>query len=427
MTMDSKHQNRGKSKIGSRRGSILIGLVITLLIMVIAGVATVYLTTGSTYTEILKNNNVKAYYLAESGGRVAYPLIYSDLLNGNQTNMQALFGTNLSNTPTYTLSTGTFTLSISNVTSTSALLTSVGTVNSGSWLQTKRNVVYSVGAVPVSGSGPSNSPSSSFYNQTNFNNDWITGPGTTASPGTSTGPSAGTALMFKGGSGFIAMNWTAGSVVPSSYDIQLKINVNAQGSHGKFYLLGLSFRLSLDSSNNPQNCYGISFFRNDGSAPSSWPSSLVTALSSIPGSANEYIVLWKEINGTYSLIDYRQLTQSDGVLNSDGTLATWSTIIITLNQKIAGGSNSISSYIAGPATYPYGTVNWQFSSFTPVSWHANGTNPIVDSSLTTAQAPEIGIHSFYDSNAANDQFFADFTVLPTSSGNGGTGSSQQYY
>jgi len=127
----------GKLLFKGREGSLLIGLIVTMVIVSIAGAATYYLTTGSSITELFKNNNLKAYYLAESGARYAAHLVQSDLDNGTTTYINAL------NNKSCTLSPGQFTLTIDNTSNAAyLLLKSVGTLNSGSWFETKREVVY---------------------------------------------------------------------------------------------------------------------------------------------------------------------------------------------------------------------------------------------------------------------------------------------
>lgn len=654
----------------SNRGALLIGLVLTMLVISIAGAATYMYTSSSTLTELFKNINLQSYYLAESGARYAAPLVLTDLkagavMNINNINNQSFAlspgqftlaivdnrGSGYTSAPTITINDpggGTGAMATATVTgglvssitlsaggsgytsattvtfsggggstqatarvqisggqivriALSCTLTSVGTVNSGTWFQGKRNVVYLIalwfnGTIP--GSGPSNNPDSFFYNQDNFNNSWEVGSGVAAA-GTSTGPSEGLALMTSGSGSdtksLIGLKWKTSSP-PSTYYLQTKINVNPNGGHGDHYLLGLSFRL--DSVFDPLNSYNLSFYRNEGTYDSAWgwPASLVTALDGVGGSGAtatavlsgdgvstitvtapgsgytsapnviisapntgnknalatatvdsaghvtgvsvtyagdkytspptvtikpataEYIVLWKEVAGTYTVMNYRQLTAGDGVLNGDGTLKTWSTLVVKLDQAATGSANTITAYIANPGPTPpatpscpgyycYGKVDWSYS-YTAVDWFAGGTSPIVDSSLTyigsgadatvalsgpsvtigpatltsggihftstptvtinggggtdaTATAtvsggavssvnvtaggsgytsvptvainpPEIGIHAFWDGTSANDQFFADFSVLPTvdetTGGSGGSsGVIQQYY
>src|SRR4030042_4539276 len=62
----------------NERGALLIGLIITITIIALAGAAIISLTTISTFGEIFANLHSRAYYLAESGGRYAIPRIKAD-------------------------------------------------------------------------------------------------------------------------------------------------------------------------------------------------------------------------------------------------------------------------------------------------------------------------------------------------------------
>src|SRR4030042_1833252 len=54
-----------------QKGSILMGIIITMVVMATLGAGMVYLTTTSTFQELLANNHARAYYAAESGVRYA--------------------------------------------------------------------------------------------------------------------------------------------------------------------------------------------------------------------------------------------------------------------------------------------------------------------------------------------------------------------
>ncbi len=56
---------------GNRRGAILVGIIVTILIFAVLGAAMVSLTTTSTMNEVASNFSSQAYYLAESGYRYA--------------------------------------------------------------------------------------------------------------------------------------------------------------------------------------------------------------------------------------------------------------------------------------------------------------------------------------------------------------------
>ncbi|MCG6551381.1 MAG: hypothetical protein L7F77_03570, partial [Candidatus Magnetominusculus sp. LBB02] len=241
-----------------------------------------------------------------------------------------------------------------------------------------------------------------------------------------------------------------------SYDLQVKVKVDAQGSHGKTYMEGLSFRFGEDNHTTSgafDSTFGVSFYRRDCSGCPAWNDTLTSSGGfNVLTDQYVYLVLWRELQGTYKLLDYKKLTTSDGVVsdnNSGATLNDWSTILVSVVETLSGTKryNNVYVYTASasnvipPNTTVYqkavlgGTINWTYafrgSTWTNYSanWSTNPTfaskpnytyltspNPyIIDDNLTTVnfatyKPPEIGIHDFYDSNAANDAFFADFAM-----------------
>ncbi|MDA8090722.1 MAG: hypothetical protein M0Z61_10985 [Nitrospiraceae bacterium] len=447
----------------NRDGSILIGLIITLVIVAIAGAAVVNLTTGSTLTGLLKNNNLEAYYLAESGVRFATPLIQSDLNNGNQNNMHAIFGAGLTNTPTYTLSTGQFTLAVSNVNATAATLTSTGIAGSG-WLLTKRQDVIRI----TGSSGPSYQGQSNFSDiSTNWNQTTnLGGPNLNGSSFKYDSKNNGLQYVNQGipqlETGgmitFSSSNPMTQNLVQSwqtygtlSYQLQEKVIVDNKNSN--FFMIGLSFRVDeLDTSTTPKSFYGVSFFRKNDKkftqAPLWWwlllDDSYANEFDSLKNDTL-YVVFWEYLNngvtgyirgskrtcdnwlgnGCFYLLDYSPLTS---VASNDGqNLLPDSAIVATVNDVVSGGvhTNNISAYVAQSANsltpyyYAVGTSNvWPpGSQFYPItSWTAypsgqQTSQPLTDNSLTpdmywTKNPPypaEIGAHVFYDQNGTNVQ------------------------
>ncbi|MDA8088171.1 MAG: hypothetical protein M0Z75_15920 [Nitrospiraceae bacterium] len=431
-----------------RGGSILIGLIITLVIVAIAMAATVYLTTGSSMSVLLNNNNLRAYYLAESGARFAMPLIQADLNNGNQDNMNALFG-GIQNgsgkkTPTYTLSTGQFTLSVANVNATSATLTSVGsTGGKGGWLQTKRDVVCVISTTP---------PYPGRSNFSDLNTNWnqstkLGGAGGLPNPydkfivdSKNNGlqyESTGNIKLFDTGGMItfsssnpmvqdLAQAWQSSGTL--SYQLQEKVFVD--NSKSNFFMIGLSFRVDEPDTQNPPppvSFYGISFFRKNNATNITqtpvWWFTLLDSGSPLPKNEFDslkndtlYMVFWEylgygatgyvngkkqtcnnwPLNGCYYLLDYSPLTS---VATTDGTnLLGDSTILARVIDDTSTGAhrNVISTYIAqsanssNPYYYPAGTSNdWPpDSQFAPVStWYEypsgkQVSQPIIDNSLT---------------------------------------------
>ncbi|MGD0281726.1 MAG: hypothetical protein ABSB95_05115 [Dissulfurispiraceae bacterium] len=317
-------------------------MVITLVIMAIAGAATFYLTTGSTYTEILKNNSMKAYYLAESGARFAAPLISLDLNNGNTNNMGAINAH-----PTFTLSAGNFTLSINNSNSSYVLLTSTGQVNSGSWLQTTRNVIYQI-PKPFNDNIGAGSSSNWSAAQSNFS----TANGGDPSHLTLEYGSSGLDLKQTGNTnpvGLITLNSNVWSSSNLSYALQVKVDLAKQES---FYMFGLSF---LIDNANPPDFYGISFFEGDGSSgPTWWPfveanNSGFGTLNDASHNGNLYLVFWRysSVTGNYKLINYSPLGAASGATTDGSTLLAYATIIASVNESgnSGGGSGATASAI----------------------------------------------------------------------------------
>lgn len=74
----------------NQRGAVLIGLIITVTIITGIGAAIMSLTTGSTLMEASANLQDRAYYLSESGGRYALPLVTQDIENGVTININQL-------------------------------------------------------------------------------------------------------------------------------------------------------------------------------------------------------------------------------------------------------------------------------------------------------------------------------------------------
>ncbi|RLB91313.1 MAG: hypothetical protein DRH26_08190, partial [Deltaproteobacteria bacterium] len=211
-----------------------------------------------------------------------------------------------------------------------------------------------------------------------------------------------------------------------NYETQVKIKLVGQGDH---FMHGISFRLSPQNpswTNNNIRSYGISYFK---SVDADWPFDvgLDTSFNAIINDSDPYIVLWEKINNnnTLSLLDYKKLTMSDGVLNGSN-LKDWVTIVVKLEEKFTGSGgtreNHISGFIQGPDNIPLGTIDWDYSDYNIVSWNTNDPQPVLDDSLTTTdfgtdKPDEIGIHAFHESSKGNKQYFSDFSLKLDDSSN----------
>lgn len=147
----------GKTALHSRqKGSILVGIIITMVVMATLGAGMVYLTTTSTYNELFANNHARAYYVAESGGRYAGGLAMQALATGNPA-IDTLTATYFANPYTMGGNGDKFQITnwVKDASSGSMNITfdSTGTVGSG-FLQAKRKISYRINPANQLGAGP---------------------------------------------------------------------------------------------------------------------------------------------------------------------------------------------------------------------------------------------------------------------------------
>ncbi|MDD5434709.1 MAG: hypothetical protein PH343_04705 [Nitrospira sp.] len=433
----------------STNGSVLVVLIIAITISSVLILGALYLTTGSTLGELFANYQMRSYYIAESGGNYAIPQIKQD---------HAAAATNLHG-KTFTLSNGDrFILSIDDTNTSYTLLESTGVVNDGLWSESRRKITYKI----------NKSYDEQFTNNSDLNNNWnFTSGGASIKSG---GPLGGEpALNLTGENALISFKWDGNPALPDlaaqwansdgllSYALQVKVNVDTEGGKGQHYMLGLSFRLDTNgtSATSDDRFYGISFFRSIGRGDShkpAWVNNLNSSFDAIMD-GTPYVILWRKINSSseFTLMDYKKLIAADGVIDGTGALKAWSAIVVTVQERYqTDGSgdyvldgygnrireNLITGYVQGADAYPRNTVNWNFSIFNLVAWgwkipgqSVIAPQTVIDSTLTsvnfdTRRPEEIGIHGYYDSSAANDQFFDDFSSDFTGTGSGGGGGIQ---
>ncbi|MBI5194615.1 MAG: hypothetical protein HZA08_14445 [Nitrospirae bacterium] len=443
------NNQKGCLETTNNAGSVLIWIIVTITVSAVLASAVLYLTTGSTLGELFANYQMRAYYLAESGGNYAIPQIKTD---------HAAAATNLHG-KTFTMSNGDkFSLSIDDTNSSYTLLESTGIINEGGYAESRRKITYKI----------NKSYSEPFTSSTDLNNNWnINAGGASILSG---GPADGEpALNLTGKEALISLKWDGNPDLPDlavqwtnsdgllSYDLQAKIKVESEGGKGDHFMLGLSFRLDTNdtSGTSDDRFYGISFFhsigRGDAHKPA-WVNNLNSNFDTIMD-GDVYIILWRKINSSssYILMDYKKLTEADGVVEDD-KLEEWSTIVVSVQERYQTDGNGnyvldgfgnrirenlITGYVQGKDAYPRNTVNWNFSNFNLVVWgwkipgqSVIAPQTIIDGTLTsvnfdTRRPEEIGIHGYYDSTAANDQFFDDFSSrIAPGGGSGGSGGIQ---
>ncbi|MFC1495547.1 hypothetical protein ACFL6W_09715 [Thermodesulfobacteriota bacterium] len=134
---DRKRKNLKIIKhLSGEKGAVLIGLIITFTIVLLLGAAIINITVTSTYNEILTGPQIRAYYIAESGGRYAVPRILQDHIQAEA---------DLHN-KTFTLVNGDkFLLLIDNITSPGiTYLESEGIISEGGWFESKVKITYKI-------------------------------------------------------------------------------------------------------------------------------------------------------------------------------------------------------------------------------------------------------------------------------------------
>lgn len=424
-------------------GSVLIGVIIAIVIIAALGGALVTMTSTSTVSQFGAMDSFRAYYLAESGGRYAIPIIKKNI------STPAALITML-NGKTFQFANGDrFRLTLS-YTDPVYTLQSFGILAQGAReLNATRKITYRINSSGGSSDNPFDTPEDLADNWTDFDDKKVKivdSKKTDDSPALDMpGKEASIKLKWSGNTGLpnLAAAWaTNGGLL--SYGIQIKVKI--ENAAKEEYMTGLSFRVGSDS------MYGFSFLKRT-DCNQALPSDAFC--SQIPGTDNNlYLVLWKKVGGTYSVIDYRKATSSDNVLETvvenigkkeevSYYLADWSTLVVKIEEEyVLDGSGSrvdlngdgfddrrnlISCYVQGTTgsnPYPRDTIDWDYARYREVGWKSGASNPIIDASLTTENFAtllpnEIGLHNYFHDAGASKTFLDDFSMQIEGSGGGG--------
>ncbi|MBF0487189.1 MAG: hypothetical protein HQK98_03425 [Nitrospirae bacterium] len=444
----------------NQRGMSFLWLIGVLLAVSAIGAAMAYIVVGSTYNASYGAYHLKALYVAEAGGNYAVPLLASAINTGNSATLTSTIAT--LNGQTFPLGSNSFSLSVDNSQNAYLSLKSTGSVNKTSVFPAQRLITFRLNKSITDNFNTTSAPTT-----VNANN-WTAPNGNIVS--SVGGLSNVLQLGASGGTQSAAgMNWNgSGSTMPSllsqwyisgkllSYELQCKVDVD---SSAQDYMAGLSFRLGEDKhtagDGSFDTTYGVSFYRRDCTVGVNCPA-WITAVNSDSNwlalnndaTAKDYVylVLWKEIQGAYTLLAYKKLTVADGIVSNitgGTTLNPWSTILVTVLEQFNGSNreNHIYVYTASSTMpvlpyavipYPGGTVNWTYyfvgtlwtnkyagssGTWSAYNYNLTASPPyIIDTSaaLTTANfdinvPTEIGLHSYYDT-AATYPYFTDFAM-----------------
>ena len=369
-----------------QRGSILIGIIITMVIMSVLGTGMLYLTTTSTFNELIYGSHSEAYFVAESGGRYAKAVI-RDAYANDKTKLNTINANQV-----FTLSNGNsfqirdWVLQSGNP--DTITFSSIGTVGTG-FMKAERLIAYRVQpANQTGGSGTTPGQGDGIIDLTTLPGNVQTG-----SMGFATVDVDGNqavAVTKDQGSGANAeayvfapsatsnpfyLNWQAMDRF-SSYDLQIKIATGTLSSGTisnppDTYANGLVFR-GMQAQGQQQQFLGISLVRNtmlSAVTPSSWQPWIsgteysvgvvvsynnayyeciqaITLGNSIKPTNDSYwklfsedkpmIVLWvrgsNQGNGDGEWLSYKLLDQTgkDFIVDASGHVKNWSTLMVRL-------------------------------------------------------------------------------------------------
>lgn len=218
-------------------------------------------------------------------------------------------------------------------------LDSTGTFSQGTPLEATRNISYSLPIGWVSGEG--DGKKAEFIDTFEDLSHWWTGSGeagkheiktvdgSKALAVTGTSSPAWDLFGWYERASLLTLNWgsTEADLNQSwalsdyllSYDTQVKIRVNGQN----YYMAGLVFRVDTGG-----NMYGVSFLRANrgvgflGIDNDRIPDEFCPAVS------GPMIVLWQDTSSGRKWLAYKELSTTDGVVDSNGRLIDWSTLLV---------------------------------------------------------------------------------------------------
>ena len=442
-----------RSCAANNRGSVLIGIVIVMVIVGAMGAVLLTMNATSSVNQFGSMDGFRAFYLAESGGQYAIPVINKNI-NSPDTLIPLLDG------HTFSFANGDrFQLALSYVEPVYTLV-STGILDQGAReLNATREITYRITKLGVAMDFPFDDDKDAKKEfKENFEFDGKKGKLKDKKKdldGTS-------AVELKGDETYMRLNWTnPDATLPDlaahwlindellSYDVQVKVKIMEDDKKKKKdenaeFLVGLSFRdTGVEAVEDAgSEMYGLSFLKvYDCSDKDSLPDEFCTwGLS--PGTL--YVVLWKNVGGNYSLIDSHQVASSS--LLDGEALAEWASLVVRVEEEyvLDGGGNRqdldgdghddrrnlISGYMQGGDLYPRDTIAWDFTLYQEIPWDSGAANPLVDTSLTTEtfgtdRPPEIGIHNFVNKDYV-DKVYVDDLSLQLNSSTGQPSSVVQY-
>ena len=457
-----------------RNGAVLVVVALSMIAAAVVGAAILAKATSARYERVQFGIANKAYYLAESDAAyvcaraaaeiyyppfAGHPPITNVLANGDWFIVTA-YRTNVM-TVTTNAGVTNFASALHNIG------TSIGVAHPGTALEARRQIHFDMlvsGKMIDDFPGDEGSLMTGDPAKPDYHDDMFAETGASKVEIKDTGPSQGIAVapkLDKGpGEASLALHWWNSVSLSNamayvywandrllSYDVQTKVGYfpNAPSTH---WMMGISFRL-----HESAQTYGLSFFHsatNVSTDGAPWVDQLDANFHLLRGT-NYYAVLWYRAatNTPLKLINSHRLP-TDYLYLDKGQyeLKYYNTLLLRIDEEYADATrsnrqNRIVAYLAttnlNPIWPSYYTSNavWQENATNfpaPITWDQAPYAPAtgdqttnVDGRITSAGFPgirnaEIGVHLFYDRNAANELFLRDFAIRFDSFGSpfGGT-------
>lgn len=236
------------TKTSTSGGSILINLIIVVTLVAILGAGLFYFTTTATFTELFGNQQARAYYLAEAGGRWAQKLLAENIADpsfypGGKKNVNPPTTFTLANGDRFILTSYDFIDKDGNVDPTRVVVESTGVVHAGAWMEAKRRITFG-GTTGISRTSPTPSQDTEeFVAFVEDNNVFVYGSGLVLNGNIVYGPGATVVIrgplttnQFNGGAsvgattiyvdGYVELNGGSASLGSSEQPGKIYINGN---------------------------------------------------------------------------------------------------------------------------------------------------------------------------------------------------------
>lgn len=375
-----------------QRGSVLIGIIVTMVIMAVLGTGMLYLTTTSTFNELIYGSHSDAYYVAEAGGRYATSVI-RDAYANDKNKLD-----DIKNDKTFKMANGNSfqikDLLVDTGNPATITFSSIGMVGSG-LMQAKRQINYSINPANQTGGGSVKEITADTVQayKSEFSNE--------------NGPLKVVSAFDDGGAGnwkqYLAtayfntsdyINFASERIAQGgflSYDAQVKVK-----SEADYFAAGLGFRLH-DIDLRPRGFY-VSFMRfgceaddtdcNDG-IPTGETGKYEFKFPGMERGA-PYIILWMDdritvpVSPPYSrlgwktLLAYKKLDSASGVLNT-----------VFFSDDMESGENG---WQADNIDDPW-VLTTQSSNSVNHSWYIDMSGRNITSTLTSKQIDASGMSS----------------------------------